>query len=192
MINPAARVQLGAAGLAAPSDWVVRYIHGVSPGGRVLDVACGPGRHFPLALEGGRRVTGIDRDTTAAVARWRNEVRVELLQADLEDGSPFPCPASSFAGVIVTNYLWRPILPAIIGAVASDGLLIYETFMIGQEQFGRPRNPDFLLRPGELLETVCPQLKVIAFEHVRLRSPDRIVQRIVAAGQRHPWPCPGM
>lgn len=89
--------------------------------------------------------------------------------------------------MIVTNYLWRPLLPAIVAAVAADGLLIYETFAAGNEQLGRPSNPDFLLRPGELLEAVRGHLVPVAYEHVRLDDPARIVQRICAAGRRHEW-----
>jgi hypothetical protein len=92
-----------------------------------------------------------------------------------------------FDVVIVTNYLWRPLMPAIVGAVADDGLLIYETFARGNERFGRPSNPDFLLRPGELLEAVRPRLTPIAYEHVRLEAPMRIVERICAVGPGHRW-----
>ncbi len=171
-----------------PSDWVRRFVGGVRPGGLVVDLACGSGRHFGLALESGRRVLGIDRDIGAAADAWGSEPRVQLLAADLEAGQPFPVAPGAADGMIVTNYLWRPLLPLIAAAIAPDGLLIYETFMIGQEQFGRPKNPEFLLRPGELLEAFAPRLKVIAFEHVRLSEPDRLVQRIAAAGEAHRWP----
>lgn len=173
---------------ASPSDWVRRFAGGIKPGGLVVDVACGGGRHFAIALENGRRVLGIDRDIAVAKEAWASEPRVQLVAADLEAGQPFPIAPGTANGVIVTNYLWRPLLPEIASAVAPDGLLIYETFMVGQEQFGRPKNPEFLLRPGELLDAFAPRLKVIAFEHVRLPEPDRLVQRIAAAGSAHRWP----
>jgi SAM-dependent methyltransferase len=174
--------------LAAPSPWVERFFGGIPPGGRVLDVACGSGRHLAYGLELGRTMVGIDRDVAGARRRCADMADLALIEVDLEDGRPFPFPPSTFDGVIVTNYLWRPILSDIIAAVAPGGVLIYETFAIGQERFGRPSNPEFLLRPGELLQAVVPRLKVIAFEHVRLGGPDRIVQRIAAVGAAHRWP----
>lgn len=98
-----------------------------------------------------------------------------------------PFAAHTFGLVVVTNYLWRPILPDIVAAVARDGLLVYETFAAGHERYGRPDNPDFLLRPGELIDAVSRRLTPLAYEHVKLAEPDRIVQRICAAGPLHPW-----
>ena len=170
-----------------PSDWVVRFYPGIRPNGRVLDVACGAGRHFPLGLSSGKRLVGIDRDIAQA-SPYRNAQNLQLIEADLEDGGPFPLRGELFDGVIVTNYLWRPILPAFVAAVATDGVLIYESFGIGQEHFGKPSNPDFLLRPGELLDAVAGRLRVVAFEHARLAAPERIVQRIAAVGPDHHWP----
>jgi len=180
----------GAGGVPAiaPSRWVERFLPGVAPGGTVLDVACGSGRHFAPVLAAGCRVVGVDRDLAAARHAWSNDPRVSLVEADLETGDAPPFRGQQFAGVVVTNYLWRQLFPDIIAAVAEDGLLIYETFMQGQERIGRPSRPEFLLRPGELLEWVAGRLAVVAFEHVRLKQPDRLVQRIVAAGRRHPWP----
>ena len=171
---------------ALPSPWVVRFIRAAPPGGGVLDVACGSGRHLRLALEHGLAATGIDRDISA-VADLEGRPDVTLIAADLEDGRPFPLAGSRFGAVIVTNYLWRPILPDIVDCVASDGILIYETFAVGQERLGKPRNPAFLLRPGELLAAVAPRLTPIAYEHVRLADPPRIVQRIAAVGPDHFW-----
>jgi SAM-dependent methyltransferase len=159
---------------------------GVAPRGGVLDVACGGGRNMRAALAAGHRCVGIDRDL-AGVADLAERADVRLIEADLEGGKPFPLAGELFSGVIVTNYLWRPILADIVGAVAADGVLIYETFAAGQERIGRPRNPDFLLRPGELLEAVRARLTPIAFEHRRLAEPERIVQRIVAVGSDHAW-----
>lgn len=162
---------------------------GVTPGGRVLDVACGTGRHTRLALDQGLRATAIDRDI-ARLGELAKDPRVDVMAADLENGSPFPLAERTFDGVIVTDYLWRPILPAICAAVAEDGLLIYETFARGHEQLGgRPSNPDFLLKPNELAEAaMAAGLIVIAFEQVREESPrQRIVQRIATVGRAHPW-----
>jgi SAM-dependent methyltransferase len=169
-----------------PSPWVRRFICGVTRGGTVLDVACGGGRHLRLALAEGLACVGIDRDL-AGVADLRGDPRVRLIEADLEQSAPLPVAGETFDGVVVTNYLWRPLLPAIVAAVGTAGLLVYETFAVGNERLGRPANPDFLLRPGELIEAVRPRLTPLAYEHVRLADPDRIVQRIAAVGPDHVW-----
>ena len=170
----------------APSSWVERFLFGIRPGGRILDVACGSGRHLRLALERGYSVVGVDRDL-GSVEDIRGRPGVELVSADLEEGQSLPFASEVFDGVIVTNYLWRPILPFIVAAVAGDGLLVYETFAAGNEQFGRPTNPDFLLRPGELIDAVRPRLVPVAYEHVTLSGPPRRVQRIAAVGPDHGW-----
>lgn len=170
----------------APSRWVRRFVQIVAPGARMLDIACGSGRHFASALARDGTVTGIDRDVAAARDVWQSQPGVTLIEADLEGGAPPPFRGETFGGIIVTNYLWRPLLPDIVHAVRDDGVLIYETFAQGQERIGRIRNPDFLLRPGELLDAVAGHLHVIAYEHVRLSGPDRIVQRIAAVGRAHP------
>ncbi len=169
---------------SGPSPWVERFIGGVKPGGTVLDVACGSGRHLLLALDKGLSAVGIDRDVAAARSLQATG-RLELIEADLEAGQPFPTLGRGFDGVIVTNYLWRPILADVVAAVGPAGMLIYETFAVGNERFGRPSNPDFLLRPGELIDAVAGRLVPIAYEHGKLISPDRIVQRIVAVGPEH-------
>lgn len=174
-----------------PSEWVVRYLPGVPAGGTVLDVACGGGRHLGLAREGGYRAVGVDRAPSLTGLALTGPVTthpwLELIEADLEAGGMPPFAGRRFQGVVVTNYLWRPLLPFIVDAVADNGVLIYETFAVGNAVFGRPKNPDFLLRPGELIEAVRGRLVVMAFEHARLRGPDRIVQRICAAGPSHEW-----
>jgi SAM-dependent methyltransferase len=170
----------------AASPWVARFLSGVAPGGLVLDVACGGGRHLRLARALGLGVTGIDRDL-AGCANLGGTPGVELIAADLETGAPWPLAGRTFDAVVVTNYLWRPIFPDIVAAVARSGLLIYETFAAGNERFGSPRNPAFLLQPGELVERTRPALVPIAYEHVRLAEPDRMVARIVAAGPDHVW-----
>jgi SAM-dependent methyltransferase len=171
---------------AAASLWVRRFIGGAKPGGIALDVACGRGRHLSECLDAGLRVVGVDRDVEAA-APLRGNPGLELIEADLESGAPPPFLGRQFDVVIVTNYLWRPLLTAIVDAVAEDGLLIYETFARGHERYGRPSNPDFLLKPGELLAAVRPRLTPIAYEHVHLEAPARIVERICAAGPGHRW-----
>ena len=173
------------AGPAAPSAWVARFLELMVPGGEVLDVACGRGRHLALGLASGRRMVGVDRDVSQVAVAAAGE-RLDLIEADLENGAPWPLAERTFDGVIVTNYLWRPLLPVIIGTAAGHGVLIYETFAVGQQRFGRPRNPEFLLRPGELLDAVRPLLEVVAYEHLQLTEPDRMVQRIVAIAPTHP------
>lgn len=169
-----------------PSAWVKRYLPGVPEGGEVLDVASGKGRHLRFALEAGYSVVGLDRDISG-LKDLEDQKDVELIEADLEDGSPFPLGARRFAGVIVVNYLYRPRLSAIIRAVADDGLLIYETFARGHERFGKPSNPDYLLKPNELIEAVAPNLVVVDYEYGLLPKGPNFVQRIAACGPRHPW-----
>ncbi|MDX2287532.1 MAG: class I SAM-dependent methyltransferase [Hyphomicrobiaceae bacterium] len=169
-----------------PSPWVMRYVGGLRPGGCVLDVACGSGRHLRAILDAGHSAVGIDRDVCSARALQATG-RLELIEADLEAGSPFPTMGRTFDGVIVTNYLWRAILPDIVESVGETGILIYETFAVGHERFGRPSNPDFLLRPGDLLGAVCGRLVTLAYQHGQLSEPERIVQRIVAVGPEHEW-----
>jgi SAM-dependent methyltransferase len=154
---------------------VRRWTHLVRSGGDVLDVACGQGRHVRWFAAQGFRVTGVDRDA-AALAALR-DVGTTVL-ADLEAG-PWPLPGSTFDAVVVTNYLWRPLWPALRASLAPGGVLIYETFGVGNEAFGRPSNPAFLLQPGELIEA-CQGLRIVAYEEGRLAGPDRCVQRVAA------------
>ncbi len=159
-----------------PSDWIVRWAHLLPPGASVLDVACGSGRHVRWFAQRGHPVTCVDRDE-ASVAPLREVAAV--VAADIENG-PWPFAGRQFDAVVVTNYLWRPLLPILIDAVAPGGVLLYETFAQGNEQFGRPSRPDFLLQPGELLHSVDGQLDVLGFESGQLESPTRVVQRIAA------------
>lgn len=167
-----------------PSPWIERFLPIVAQGGRALDVACGSGRHILAASHSGLVVTGIDRDISAA-RPLAGRPGVELIEMDLESGSPWPFEPAAFDAVIVANYLWRPLLPHIVAAVNHSGVLLYETFADGNERFGRPSNPDFLLQPGELLQAVSDKLTPIRYEHVHLSGPDRIVQRICALGPDH-------
>ncbi len=155
-----------------PSDWVVRWSALVERG-PVLDVASGSGRHARLFAGRGLEVVAVDRDP-------RPVEGARLVKADLEDGSPWPFAGQRFAAIVVTNYLHRPLLPILAESLEDQGLLIYETFMAGNEKFGKPSNPAFLLRPGELLE-VFSGLTVVAFEQgVVDRPKPAAVQRLCA------------
>ena len=163
-----------------PSAWVVRWSHLVPAGGTVLDVACGLGRHTRWFSERNHPVASVDRSEDAInfIVRLRGRTRVEAVLADIENG-PWPFAGRTFDAVVVTNYLWRPLLPTLVQSVAPGGVLIYETFATGNASVGKPSRPDFLLRPGELL-TACASLRVVAYEHGFLDTPARFVQRIAA------------
>ena len=145
-----------------PSAAIVRWAGLVPAGGSVLDVAAGGGRHARFFAQRGHPVLAVDRDIAAL--QVVPQPRLEVLAADLE-GAPWPLPGRTFAAVVVVNFLWRPLLPTLVASVAPGGVLLYETFAVGNERFGRPRNPDFLLRPGELLDSVRGQLEVRDYQH---------------------------
>ena len=155
----------------------MRFAALLAPGASVLDLACGSGRHVRVLAARGHTVHAVDRDEQALEPlRGIANVLVTDLEADA-----WPFAAQKFGGVIVTNYLWRPLLPHVVSAVASSGVLIYETFALGNETVGKPRNPEFLLRPGELLDAVRPALRVVAYEDGFVRTPKpAYVQRICA------------
>jgi SAM-dependent methyltransferase len=159
-----------------PSQWVQRWTHLISAGGTILDVACGAGRHVRWFARLGFRVTAIDRDEQAM--RPLSDV-AELIVADIEAG-PWPLASRHFDGVLVTNYLWRENLPDVVASVAAGGVLIYETFADGNETVGKPSNPKFLLRAGELLEATRG-LRVVAYED---GFEDGSTSDFGAAGQR--------
>ena len=162
---------------AEPAPWIGRFAGRVVPGGTVLDLACGGGRHAALFAARGHGVTGVDRDLSALPA----DLTIERIEADLEAG-PWPLAGRVFDAVVVVNYLWRPLLPRILAAVAPGGLLLHETFAVGQEMLGRPRNPDFLLRERELLEAVRGPWDVLAFEQ-GLRPGPAMKQSLAARRQ---------
>ncbi len=168
----------------APSPWIIRFAPLIT--GEVLDIACGRGRHTRFFLGRGHPVTAIDRDLSG-MADLQTHRGLEMYQIDLEADATSgaennPLPGGAYGGVIVTNYLWRPLLPAIVAAVADDGVLLYETFAAGNETYGKPSNPDYLLEPGELLDAVGGHLNVIAYEHGVIEAPrPAVVQRICAA-----------
>jgi len=167
-------------GLDRPSEWVARWAHMIVPDGKVLDVACGSGRHTRFLASLGFRVCAIDRDPRVK-GMLTDIAGVTVSVADLES-DPWPLPGQQFDGVIVTNYLHRPLLSRILDAVSPTGLLVYETFAEGNERFGRPTNPDFLLRPGELLDVVRGRLHVVAYEDLEVSTPKPArIQRICAS-----------
>jgi SAM-dependent methyltransferase len=161
-----------------PSPWVRRWAALIRPGGRVLDVACGQGRHLRYLSSLGFAVVGVDRDE-AALAALKGMSGVEIQLADLE-ARPWPFAPGGFDGVVVANYLHRPLFPDLVGALGPGGVLIYETFALGNERYGRPSNPAFLLRPDELLHRLEP-LAVVAFEQGLVSAPKQaVIQRVCA------------
>ncbi len=175
-------------GAGAVSPWLLRWAHLIAPGGSVLDVAAGSGRHTRWLVGRGFAVTAIDRD--AAAMRSLADC-AHTVVADIE-AEPWPFGGQTFDAVLVTNYLWRPLFVSLVDAVAPGGVLLYETFAAGNESVGRPARPDFLLVPGELLVAV-PGLRIVAYEDGFLDHPQRFVQRLAAvrelpgaAPMRHP------
>lgn len=163
----------------APSPWVVRFSACLPAGGAILDLACGAGRHALWLAARGFRVDAADRDR-AALRALAGAAGVVPVEADLEDG-PWPFEPEKYDVVVVTNYLFRPRLRALRECLRPGGVLLYETFMHGNERFGKPANPDFLLREGELLELVRDGFSVIAFEQGEIARPKpAMVQRICA------------
>ncbi len=164
--------------LDSPSQWVRRWARLIPAGGRVLDVACGNGRHARYLRGLGHRVVGVDRDA-AALESLKDIEGIELLAADIESG-PWPFSRGEFDAVVVTNYLHRPLFSPLADALRAGGVLIYETFAEGNERYGKPSNPNFLLRRNELLERLS-SLSVIAFEQGLVATPKpAVIQRICA------------
>ena len=172
---------------ADPSPWVVRFAPLVAPGAPVLDLACGAGRHSRLFLARGHPVLAVDRDLSRLGA-LSSQPRLEALACDLEAGSRLPAFfARRFGGIVVTNYLHRPLLGPLAAALAPGWVLLYETFARGNERFGKPSNPDFLLEEGELLRAFLGRLKVIAYEDVILERPRAAaMQRLCAQAPAAP------
>ena len=165
--------------LAVPSAWIARWAAYVPAASPVLDVACGGGRHARWFAARGHEVDAVDRNPDA-IAGLADAPGIHASCADIE-GGPWPYAGRQYGGVVVANYLHRPLFPALLAAVAPGGVLLYETFAAGNERHGRPSNPDFLLRPGELLEAVRGRLRVVAYEDVELMTPrPACVQRICA------------
>jgi len=163
----------------APSAWLCRFARMIAAGGAVLDLACGQGRHARLLAGMGYRVEAVDRDR-ASLAMLTGVAGITTRCADLE-GSPWPYEAGSFDGIVVTNYLHRPLMAAILDALRPGGVLIYETFGLGNEKLGHPSKPEFLLNSHELLQWVMGRLQVLAFEQGRVELPKpAVIQRICA------------
>jgi len=171
-----------------PSPWMVRFAHLVTDGARVLDVASGHGRHARFFAGRGCRVLAIDRDA-GALASLSTVPGIETAVIDLE-GEAWPLAGECFDAIVVANYLHRPLLPHLLTALAADGALLYETFARGNEVYGRPSNPAFLLEPGELLRIAQGRLEIVAFEEGRIarQGRDAVVQRIAAVGLRRARP----
>jgi SAM-dependent methyltransferase len=166
---------------------VVRFSSLVADGARVLDVACGQGRHSRWFAARGCRVVAVDRDT-AALDLLSSVAGVTAVSADLE-AQPWPFEREKFDAIIVAHYLHRALFPNLLRALADDGVLVYETFARGNEAYGKPSNPDFLLTEGELLTIIDRTLIVVAFEQGRIESePPVVVQRLAAVGRRRSWP----
>jgi SAM-dependent methyltransferase len=170
-----ARVGKGEDSLPAPSPWITRFCSLIRPGGCVLDVACGSGRHVRELHRRGFVLTGVDRDAQALAPLADI---AEIIVADIEN-APWPLPGRRFDAVIVTNYLWRPLLPSLLENLADRGVLLCETFSERQAEIGRPKRPEFLLRHGELI-ALATGLHTVAYEDGFLGNPDRFVQRIAA------------
>jgi SAM-dependent methyltransferase len=163
-----------------PSAWVARFASLIRPRERVLDVAAGSGRHTRLLRRLGFKVLAADRDTAALMAEFLGDPECRIVPVDLEDGAEW-CLGYGYDGIVVTNYLHRPLFPILAEALGPGGVLIYETFMQGNELFGRPSNPDFLLRPGELLEAFAGRFTTVAFEQGEVATPrPAMVQRLAA------------
>jgi len=161
------------------SDWVQKFAHLAPAGGAVLDLAAGNGRHTRFFLARGHPVVAVDR-TPDGLADLAGTPGLEIVEADIE-GGPWPLEAPRFGGIIVTNYLHRPLLPRLANSLLPGGVLIYETFAVGNAAFGRPSNPDFLLRPHELIDAFRPHLTIVAYEHGVVDRPRlAVVQRVVA------------
>jgi len=162
-----------------PSSWLVRWAPLIPPAGEVLDLACGGGRHARFLAQQGHVVDAVDRDAQA-LALLAGVAGVRPLRADLE-GAPWPYPDRAWDGIVVANYLHRPLFPSLLASLRPGGVLIYETFMAGNERWGRPSNPAFLLQPNELLTAFGADLALAAFEQGEVGQPKpAVVQRICA------------
>jgi SAM-dependent methyltransferase len=160
-----------------PSPWIATWAGLVPPGATVLDLAAGKGRHTAFFAGRGHRVTAVDRDVSRLVA----SDTVEPIAADLEDGSAWPLASRRFGAIVVTNYLHRPLFPSLFAALQPGGILLYETFMAGNERFGKPSRPDFLLKDGELLDLARGRFSVTAYEARMISQPKMaMVQRVAA------------
>ena len=171
----------------AASAWIERFAHLVPAGARVLDVAAGTGRHARLFAGRGAQVVAVDRDA-GALAAVNSVPGVQTRVADLE-ADAWPFTGERFDAIVVVNYLHRALFPQLLDVLAPDAALLYETFASGNEAFGRPSNPAFLLRENELLEFAHGRLAIVAFEQGRVGAEHpAVVQRLAAVGRARRWP----
>ena len=171
----------------APSPWIVRFAPLVPPGARILDLAAGRGRHALFLAARGAHVLAVDRDA-AALASFASTKGVETRVVDLETGT-WPFAGERFDAIVAVSYLHRPLFPHLIASLADDGVVLYETFAAGNEAFGKPSNPDFLLARDELLDLARDRLTVIAFEQGVIEGErTAVVQRLAAVGRARRWP----
>jgi SAM-dependent methyltransferase len=173
-----------------PAQWIERFAEIVPATARVLDIAAGNGRHARYFAARGNRVVAVDRNAES-LATFVDVARIETRVLDLETG-PWPLAGETFDAIVVVNYLHRAALPHLFEMLSAEGVLLYETFAVGNEKFGRPTNPDFLLREGELLEIVRGHLTVVAFEQGLSSNRDKpaVIERIAAVGRARAWPIP--
>jgi len=172
--------------IAKPSPWVLRWSHLIDHDGSVLDLAAGGGRHGRVFLNRGNSVIFVDQ-SIEGLADLRDHANALVLAADLENGGLWPLDGKTFDAVIIVNYLYRPLFPKIISSLKPGGVLIYETFAQGNEAYGRPRNPNHLLKCGELLERAHDTLHIIAYEHglVTTANMSGVKQRLCAVKVDH-------
>src|SRR5689334_8161192 len=172
----------------APSSWIERHAHLVPAEARVLDVAAGNGRHALFFAARGNRVVAVDRDETS-LAAIAGHSAIEARALDLETDR-WPLAGETFDAIVVVNYLHRSSMPNLLAMLAPDGAFLYETFAAGNEAYGPPRNPDFLLREGELVELVRGRLTIVAFEQGLSSNRDKpaVIERIAAVGPGRTWP----
>ena len=169
-----------------PSPWIVCYAGLIAEGGHVLDLACGGGRHTRYLRESGLKVTAIDIDTSG-LADLAGDPLVEIVETDLERPGADPLAGRRFDAVVVTDYLFRPLLVPLVDCLLPGGVFLYETFGVGNERFGRPRNPDYLLQRGELLAFAEGRLSIVAYEHRAVPPPNpKIVQHLCPGSPQSP------
>jgi SAM-dependent methyltransferase len=172
--------------LVPASNWVTRWERLVMPSQAILDVACGAGRHTRFFIEKGCAVTALDVSGEALQTVLAHSPTARVVQADIEN-APWPLQGETFDAVVVTHYLWRPLFPKLLASLKDGGILMYETFAVGNEAYGKPSRADFLLKSKELL-SLCADLHVIAYEEGFLAAPNRLVQRIVAVNRNGKMP----
>ncbi|MZR29024.1 class I SAM-dependent methyltransferase [Sneathiella litorea] len=161
------------------SPWIEKYAPQIPDDKSVLDIACGGGRHSLYLLDLGHNVTAVDIDTSL-IAAYQGRAGLSIVQADLEKGG-WPFPVGAFSGILVVNYLWRPLFADIVTSLAPGGILLYDTFAQGNEKYGRPKNPDFLLAPEELIDSFGGELDVIDFFEGDIEIPTLASRQSIAA-----------